>query len=58
MQVSARSYLTAGVAAIGAGAMALSPVQPITARSALSPVVTKAMAVNLASAIDPITVCP
>ncbi|HPX35110.1 MAG TPA: outer membrane porin GjpA [Mycobacterium sp.] len=55
MQVSARSYLTAGVAAIGAGAMALSPVQPITARSALSPVVTKAMAVNLASAIDPIT---
>src|SRR5690242_440799 len=30
MQVSARSYLTAGVAFVGAGAIAVSPISPIT----------------------------
>ncbi|MGV0992620.1 MAG: hypothetical protein ACOYB7_10225 [Mycobacterium sp.] len=55
MQVSARSFLTAGVATIGAVAMALSPVQPITTPGTLSPVVTKGLAVNLAAGIDPIT---
>ncbi|MGV1006715.1 MAG: outer membrane porin GjpA [Candidatus Nanopelagicales bacterium] len=55
MQVSARSYLTAGIAVLGAGAMALSPIQPVATSTALSPVLTKAVAVNLAAAIDPIT---
>lgn len=55
MQVSARSYLTGGIAVLGAGAMALSPVQPITASPALSPVVTQSIGVSLAAAIDPIT---
>ena len=31
MDVSARSYLTAGVAALGVGALALSPCSPWTA---------------------------
>lgn len=55
MQVSVRSYLTAGVAALGAGAIALTPVQPISAPGTLTPAVTKTLAVNLASSIDPIT---
>lgn len=54
-QVSARSYLTAGIAVLGAGAVALSPMQPITAPTAPSPVAAQAMAVNLAASIDPIT---
>ncbi|MGV1006721.1 MAG: outer membrane porin GjpA [Candidatus Nanopelagicales bacterium] len=55
MQVSARSYLTAGIAVLGAGAIALSPIQPVATPTALSPMLTKAVAVNLAAAIDPIT---
>lgn len=53
MQVSTRSYLTAGIAVLGAGAIALTPVQPLTPAAA-SPALTKA-AINLAAAIDPIT---
>ena len=55
MQVSVRSSLTAGVAVLGAGAMALSPIQPVSPSTALSPALTTSVAVTLAAAIDPIT---
>ena len=56
MELSARSYLTAGVAVIGVGAIALSPVQPLPDRTALLPErVVSGLAVDLASTIDPIT---
>ena len=55
MNVSARSYLTAGVAAFGAGAIALAPVQPVSQDSAISPVLRSSLAVDLAASIDPIT---
>lgn len=55
MGVSQRSYLTAAVAALGAGAIALGPVQPVT--PSLTPIVasSSARAVNLVAAFDPIT---
>lgn len=56
MHVTYRSYLTAGVAALGAGAIALTPVQPIPNQLATAP--QRAIAnleVDLASSIDPIT---
>jgi hypothetical protein len=54
---STRSYLTAGVAALGVGAIALTPVQPIPNNVALAnePAITT-MAVNLAATISPIAV--
>ncbi|MEI6254984.1 MAG: hypothetical protein WCP30_19500, partial [Mycobacteriaceae bacterium] len=55
MHVTYRSYLTAGVAALGAGAIALSPVQPIP--NQLAPAQERAIAslsVSLAAQIDPI----
>ncbi len=56
MNITARSYLTAGVAAVGAGAIALAPVQPIPNQVALAPEkVASTLAVNLAASIDPIT---
>lgn len=55
MQVSARSYLTAGIAALGAGAMALTPVQPLPHNAALVPAQVNDLAIGLASSIDPIT---
>ncbi|MCB9442425.1 MAG: hypothetical protein H6523_19575 [Mycolicibacterium sp.] len=56
MHVTYRSYLTAGVAALGAGAIALTPVQPIPNHLALAQDKAVAtLAVNLASTIDPIT---
>ena len=56
MHVTYRSYLTAGVAALGAGAIALAPVQPIPNHLALAQDKAVAtLAVNLASSIDPIT---
>jgi len=57
MSISSRSYLTAGIAALGAGALALAPVQPIPNQIALAPErVISDMAVELAaSTIDPIT---
>ncbi len=55
--VTARTYLTAGVAALGVGALALAPVQPIPTQVALDPHrVISNLAVELAaSTIDPIT---
>lgn len=53
MDVSARSYLTAGVAAIGAGAIALSPVQPLD-HAGLPAALASTQAVQL-TAIDVIT---
>ena len=56
MHISARSYLTSGIAALGAGAIALSPIQPLPEQPA--PGREKAvahLAVNLAATIDPIT---
>ncbi len=56
MHVSPRSYLTAGVAALGAGAIALTPVQPIPNHVALAQNrAVSDLAVTLASTIDPIT---
>jgi hypothetical protein len=56
MHVKARSYLTAGIATLGVGALALAPVQPIPNQIALSPErVISTLAVELAaSTIDPI----
>ncbi len=55
MHITARSYLTAGVALVGAGAIALTPVQPMPAHLTQVPqrVVTD-LAVNLAATVDPI----
>jgi hypothetical protein len=56
MHVSARSYLTAGVAALSATAIAMAPVQPLNQGSALSTQrISAALAVNLAAAVDPFT---
>lgn len=52
--VSVRSYLAAGVAAVGVGAVALSPVQPVNS-VALAPQHVSDLAVSLAAAVDPIT---
>jgi len=56
MSVSSRSYLTAGIAALGVGAMALAPVQPISTPD--QDRVTRSLAAALAAEstpIDPIT---
>ncbi len=56
MHVTVRSYLTAGVAAVGAGAIAITPVQPMPGQDTVAQ--TRAVsniAVTLASTIDPIT---
>jgi len=55
MHVSPRSYLTAAVAALGAGAVALAPVQPLQSGSDLSAALRSAVVVDLAAAIDPFT---
>ncbi len=55
MNVSARSYLTAGAAALSATAIVMAPVQPLPQGSATSPALHSALAVNLAASIDPIT---
>lgn len=56
MELSVRSYLAAGVAAVGASAIALTPVQPIPAHAARAPQqAVRTMAVNLAASIDPFT---
>lgn len=56
MTITSRSYLTAGIAALGAGAIALTPVQPIPNHLAVAPErVVSNLSVGLAAAIDPIT---
>lgn len=56
MSITSRSYLTAGIAALGAGAIALTPVQPIPNQLAIAPErVVSNLSVDLAAAIDPIT---
>ena len=55
MHVSARSYLTAGIAVLSVGAMSLAPVQPLAHAPTLAPELTSVRAVQLAAAIDPIT---
>ena len=56
-KAAARAYLTAGIAAVGAGAIALSPVQPATGYAA--PVEHRIIAdpgnLLLTSSFDPIT---
>ena len=55
MNVTARSYLTAGVAVVGAGAVALSPVQPLPGDLTLAPhAAISEMAVGLAAAVTPL----
>ena len=54
-KISVRSYLTAGVAALGAGAIVMAPVQPLPERSTLTPALSSSLAVDLAASIDPIT---
>jgi hypothetical protein len=54
MHTAYRSYLTAGVAALGAGAVALSPVQPIPTHVALTQErAISNLAVELAATVDP-----
>ncbi len=53
--ITARSYLTAGVAALGAGAIVLAPIQPLPEGSAFSPALRTSLAIDLAASIDPIT---
>jgi hypothetical protein len=54
--ISARSHLTAGIAALGVGALALAPVQPITHQVDLAQEkAVSTLAVNLAATVDPIT---
>ena len=55
MHVTSRSYLTAGVAALGVGAIALSPIQPLPAQTAMAPQrAVSTMAVELAATLNPI----
>jgi hypothetical protein len=55
MNVSTRSYLSAGVAVLGAGVIALSPVQPLGADPTLLPQKTIGeLAVSLAAAVTPV----
>lgn len=53
MHVSPRSYLSAGVAVFGAGAIALSPVQPLELTSAPHKAISD-LAVGLAAAVTPV----
>jgi len=56
MHVTSRSYLTAGIAALGAGALTLAPIQPIPDQMSLAPQrVVGNLAVELTAAVDPIT---
>jgi len=57
MYVSSRSYLTAGIAVLGAGALALAPVAPMPDRVAALPhhAVSDIGAAVLLSSFDPIT---
>lgn len=56
MNAAMRSYLTAGVAVVGAGSMALAPIQALPTQSTTaSERAITTMAVQLASTIDPIT---
>jgi hypothetical protein len=55
MHVTSRSYLTAGIAALGAGAIAISPIQPIPNQMAVAPNrAVETIAVELAGTINPI----
>ena len=54
MDVSSRSYRTAGVAALGAGAIALAPLQPLDHGATLPVALTSTHAVQLA-AFDVVT---
>lgn len=54
MQVAVRSYLTAGVAIIGAGAIATAPVSPITTADLEVPAVKISTPVELTAAVNPI----
>jgi hypothetical protein len=47
MQISVRSYLTAGVAFVGAGAIALTPIQPLVPTAELRAAVTQTANVQL-----------
>ena len=54
MHVTPRSYLTTGIAALGVGAIALSPIQPIPTQVSLAPQrVVSNLAVDLAATVNP-----
>ncbi|MCV7226576.1 hypothetical protein [Mycolicibacterium komossense] len=55
MQLAVRSYLTAGVALVGAGAIAVSPISLAPPEVHVPALSASAAAVNLAAAVDPIT---
>jgi len=56
MELSARSYLTSGIAALAVGAITLTPIAPAPQHLSLAPDrIVSTLAVNLAAAIDPIT---
>jgi hypothetical protein len=55
MQLAVRSYLTAGVALVGAGAIAISPISLAPPEVHVPSIHAAAMTVDLAAAVDPIT---
>ncbi|CAN5298120.1 hypothetical protein BH09ACT8_BH09ACT8_21540 [soil metagenome] len=55
MQLAVRSYVTAGVALVGAGAIAVSPISLAPPEVHVPSIHAAAMTVDLAAAIDPIT---
>lgn len=56
MHITARSYLTSGIAVLGAGAIALSPIQPLPDHTvAATNRAVERVAVELAATIDPFT---
>jgi hypothetical protein len=55
MHVRPRSYLTAGIAALGAGAIALTPIQPLPNHITAAPQhAVQSLAVDLAATVNPI----
>ena len=56
MNITARSYLTSGIAALGVGVIALTPIQPLPDHLSAAPQrAVESLAVNLAATIDPFT---
>src|SRR5262245_42139000 len=54
MQAAVRPYLGAGIALVGAGAIALSPISPVVPSEIHLPSVHVSIPVELAAAVDPI----
>jgi hypothetical protein len=55
MHITPRPYLNSGIAALGAGAIALAPIQQVSPSAAAQEKAVASLAVNLAATVDPIT---